>query len=349
MQGLHVLALRVKSTKALLLPAFFFLLSLCLCPSSFGHSSCGKAVTTHPAFQFHPQIWGSRILWLDRRMGRANIFMYDPSKDEEMPLLETEQEISSIRLHRDKVVYQAWSRNWDVWLLDLESGDNRPVSKGDWHELLPRVWGDLVVWEDWRNGYGLGDIYLYNLKNEEALQITNDPATQGRPDIYKDKVVWHDNRHGNWDIYLYDLTKKEEERITYDSSDQFSPVIHGERILWVDTRNGNWDIYMYDISTKTTLCLCNEPSKQWWPQVWKDTALWVDERGGKSTIYIYDISTGTQKPLCDSPAPQRQPCIYQDRVVWMDFRNGDSEDVQQGNWDIFTTFLPLYRITTNRP
>lgn len=314
----------------------------------YGQYSCGKAVTTHPAFQYYPQIWGTTILWLDSRRGNSDIYMYNFAREREVRILPGIQEVSSINVHKDRVVYQSWGDNWDVWLLNLESGNKRQISASDsWHEMLPKIWGDLVVWEDWRNGYGLGDIYLYNLETKEELQITDNPSQQGKPGIYKNTIVWHDKRHDNWDIYLYDLIKGEERRLTDDPADQFSPVIYGNRIVWVDTRNGSWDIFMHDLSTGVTKCICNDSSKQWWPQIWKNTVLWVDERKGHSAIYVYDVATGKEWPLCDYSAPQRQPAIYEDRIVWMDFRNGNPDEIRQGNWDIFVTSLPIYRITTS--
>lgn len=314
----------------------------------FGSQPCGKAVTTHPAFQYYPQIWGTNILWLDRRMGNSSIYIYNFAREKEARVLPGVEEVSSINVYKDHVVYQSWRGNWDVWMLNLKSGNKWEISAGDgWHEMLPSIWGDFVVWEDWRNGYGLGDIYLYNLKTKETRQITSDPKAQGKPDIYNDIIVWHDKRHDNWDIYLYNLTTGEERRLTDDPADQFSPVIYGNYIVWVDARNGNWDIFMHDLSSGTTKCICDEPSKQWWPQIWKDTVLWVDERGGESAIYVYNISTMQERPLCTSAAPQRQPAIYENRIVWMDFRNGNPNEVRQGNWDIFVTTLPLYRITTS--
>ncbi|MFQ5956355.1 MAG: hypothetical protein ACE5KK_01125 [Candidatus Brocadiales bacterium] len=314
---------------------------------ALGQHPCGKAVTTHPAFQYYPQIWGTNILWLDRRRGNSDIYIYNYAKEKEVRILPGTEEVSSINVYKDHVVYQAWGGNWDVWLLNLKSGNKRQISAStSWHEMLPRIWGDFVVWEDWRNGYGLGDIYLYNLKTKETRQITSDPDPQGKPDIYKDTIVWHDKRHDNWDIYLYDLTKGEERRLTDDPADQFSPVVYGDYIVWVDARNGNWDIFMHDLSTGATRCICDEPSKQWWPQIWKNRVLWADERKESSAIYVYDTATGQERSLCDSLAPQRQPAVYEDRIVWMDFRNGNPEEIRQGNWDIFVTSLPIYRITT---
>ena len=319
--------------------------------SSIAKTICCTAVTTDPSFQCYPQIWSDKIIWLDSRLGNQDLFLYDLSQGIEKPLTQTPYPGGFPDIYENKVVYQLWHKGtYDIWLIDLSTGKAQPISEGkDWHEMLAKIWGDLVVWEDWRSSYGEGQIFLHNLKTEQTQPLSRHPGAQGHPDIFEDKIVWHDKRNGNWDIYLYDLSKGEERPLTDDHSDQFSPVIHENWVTWVDTRNGNWDIYLYDLTTSTTRCLCQEPSKQWWPQIWGNTVRWVDERTGQSTIYLYNLKTNQEKPLCLSPpAPQRQPSLYKDKIVWMDLRNGEPTTPGIGNWDIYTTStLPLFRITAS--
>ena len=40
--------------------------------------------------------------------------------------------------------------------------------------------------------------------------ICTEDGDQQNPAIYWDRIVWEDNRNGNWDIYMYDLTADEE-------------------------------------------------------------------------------------------------------------------------------------------
>jgi len=49
----------------------------------------------------------------------------------------------------------------------------------------------------------LGDIYMYDLSINETLTVCERTTSQLTPKIYANKIVWQDNRNGNWDIYLY--------------------------------------------------------------------------------------------------------------------------------------------------
>ena len=45
-------------------------------------------------------------------------------------------------------------------------------------------------------------------------QITSVEFDQIRPAIYGDRIVWQDERNGNWDTYMYDLSTSTETSIT---------------------------------------------------------------------------------------------------------------------------------------
>jgi len=65
----------------------------------------------------------------------------------------------------------------------------------------PAIYGDIVVWSDYRNDNG--DIWGYNLKTKEEFRITTDSNSQYDPAIYCDRVVWEDDRNDyQYDIYL---------------------------------------------------------------------------------------------------------------------------------------------------
>lgn len=71
-------------------------------------------------------------------------------------------------------------------------------------QYFPATHGDLIVWEDTRNGRP--DIYAYDLSTGTETQITDDPDAQYYPAVSGNLIVWHDSRHGNSDIYMTELS-----------------------------------------------------------------------------------------------------------------------------------------------
>ena len=58
------------------------------------------------------------------------------------------------------------------------------------------------MWHDYRNG-GTWDIYLYNFTTGLETRINTDPGNQEKPSISGNKIVWEDDRNGNWDIFAF--------------------------------------------------------------------------------------------------------------------------------------------------
>ena len=156
----------------------------------------------------------------------------------------------------------------------------------------------------------------------QETQITADLNAQGQSAIYGDKIVYVDNRNGNFDIYLYDLATKQEKQITTDPSKQIYPVIYANKIVWTDARNGAYDIYMYDLTTNTETQITSDPSFQLNPDIYEDIIVWEDSRNGNYDIYMYDIKTGQEKQITFDVSDQQRPRIYGDKIIWTDVRNG---------------------------
>ncbi len=227
----------------------------------------------------------------------------------------------------------------------LDDGQN--TKKGN--QFYPAIYGDIVVWEDSRNGNL--DIYCCKLQpsqegkegniNECKLQgneirITEDNKDQRSPSVYKNIVVWEDNRNGNWDIYGYNFTTKEEFQITMNRGDQLSPAIYEDIVVWEDNRNGNWDIFGCrlqwggdegELLSRQEFQITTNRSNQLSPAIYGDYIVWQDSRKGKWNIYGYDLSQSREIRITEGSNSQLSPAIYEDIVVWMDRRNY--------NWDIY--------------
>ena len=80
-------------------------------------------------------------------------------------------------------------------------------------------------------------------------RITTNKSYSENPAIYNNKIVWHDDRNGNWDVFIFDLVTKKQISTT-NKSDQINPDIYGNNVVWEDYRNGNSEIYLQNLTTK---------------------------------------------------------------------------------------------------
>jgi beta propeller repeat protein len=120
-------------------------------------------------------------------------------------------------------------------------------------QLHPRIDGDLVVWQDYRdigdhNGDdGNADIYVFDIDSRDEFKVS-DNHTSSRPDIDGEIVVYTDKRDGDLDVRGYNVRTDESFWVARRSgSDQDRAAIDGDLVVWQDNREGNWDIRGRDL------------------------------------------------------------------------------------------------------
>ena len=199
-------------------------------------------------------------------------------------------------------------------------------------QFNPVIDGNYIVYQDTRGG-GLSDIYLYNRITKTEIALTSDPAVESiDPDISWNRVVWADNRDGNWEIYIYNVTTPEvdPQPLFVWEGDQIEPAIHGDVMVFSDKKPSpsSYNIYLFEFNTGVLTRLTDDTDgDQRNPDVFGNYAVWQDQRSGDWDIYMYQIDTQQETQVTDDPAYQSNPAIYGNRVVWQDYRNG--------NWDIY--------------
>lgn len=208
---------------------------------------------------------------------------------------------------------------WDVWMYDMSTGVEKPVTTADKKQTNPRVSNGIVVYQSDEdcNSDGNSNIYGYDVEADEIFPICTEPGWQGYPDIDGDIVVWVDYRDGD-EIYMYDLASQEETLLTECPGNNYDVRISGDIVVWENYRwyDGVSDIYMFDISTGEMSVVCDADGYQWSPNVSGDTIVWVDERECcEPVIYAYDLTTETEAEVPGSLYGEF-PAIDGDTIVW---------------------------------
>ena len=203
-------------------------------------------------------------------------------------------------------------------------GAETPICTHPAGQYSPAIWGDRIVWTDYRNNAGddNNDIYMYDLSTGQEKRITTALEHQGEPAIWENRIVWSDYRNGseNVDIYMYDILADVETPICTNLQRQSTPSIWGDKIVWYDFRN--YGIYMYDLYTQTESAVRTNTGSQ--PHIWQDRVVWEDVRDGYRGIYMTELATGIETPICTGPGQQaNRPLIWGDKVIWSDYRSGE--------------------------
>lgn len=150
-------------------------------------------------------------------------------------------------------------------------------------------------------------------------------GAQQYPEVSGTRVVWQDQRNGNWDIYTKVIGEASSIALTTNTSVQIMPSIDGTIVVWQDNRNGNWDIYGYDISKSNEFVICNDPGNQERPVISGAWVSWQDDRAGNWDIYAYNITTQEKIRITSHERDQVHPAISGNTLTWEDYRHGLAE------------------------
>jgi beta propeller repeat protein len=158
----------------------------------------------------------------------------------------------------DRVVYTS-NRNitTDVFVYDLSTGVETPITTASGNEELADVAGDLVAYTD----LNTADVIIYDLATGEKRNLTNQAnAVSINPAISGQLVAWEDRRAGGLEIYAMDLATGEERRISNDTAVDVRPTVSGNRVAWERCLGAACDLWAYDWATGTTTQVTNTPT-----------------------------------------------------------------------------------------
>jgi hypothetical protein len=176
----------------------------------------------------HNSIWEDIVVWYSEAEGVFDIKGYDFSTKTTFNIASDDEDQFMARIHGNHVVYQdlRFGENSDptmgdwnhsvVFMYDLETKERKQITNQDWISAYPDVYGEIVVWADYRDSANPNDknslagvqIWGYNLSTETEFQITNIPnRAKSLPRIWEDKVfvAMYKETPGEDAIYMFDL------------------------------------------------------------------------------------------------------------------------------------------------
>jgi beta propeller repeat protein len=130
----------------------------------------------------------------------------------------------------------------------------------------PDIDGDNVVYVG-KDAAGSDQIFLYSISAATTTQLTTASSSKSQPRVSGNRVVWGDQRSGDYDIYSYDLTAKTETLIIGTAGvDETLGDIDGDRVVYQTSTGG---VFVFTFSTPppppppppTTLPLGCDPTK----------------------------------------------------------------------------------------
>lgn len=311
-----------------------------------------------PGSQQSPVLNGNYMVYADCGTGDCDVWALDVSARKAQAIAQGKWDEDQPDTDGVRVVWRDYRNstaddpdsllaNSDIFGIDMPLADRKayPVTRAAYAQNHASVWGDLVVWADFRDASTQfdgksGNIYIYNIPAAKETVVSSAKSAQTRPVTNGRYVVWTDFRNepdpngDNSDIYAYDLATNQEFAITTAPGTQIDPAISGNKIVWTDYRagDGSSDIYSFDLATRKESRITKDPASQFEPAIWGNLLVWSDfrnepdkENGTNSDIYGMDLTTSQEFPVFVGPGRQSAPTVANGLVAWEDNTQGNRE------------------------
>ncbi len=111
--------------------------------------------------------------------------------------------------------------------------------------------GNWIVYRQY-SASGVGDVYSYNLSTGLTQRLSTVSSFKGWPRISGSRVVWPDNRNGNFQIYTYDLSAGTEDLLIGGATgDREISTLSGSTVLYTSTETGYSSVFLATINPPT--------------------------------------------------------------------------------------------------
>lgn len=256
-----------------------------------------------------------------------HLYMYDMSSGRITTLISNKDGLFSPSIDENKVAYVSYKGNVsDIHVLDISTGGVKQLTSDPYEQDRPKIYKNMVVWEDDRSRYTKGsrvtnilDIYMYDLATNEEMPLITTQLKEMLPDIYGETVVCEIYADAAYErIYYYDLSSKKLEEITSSSMMMGAPRVYTNTVVWT-TQLGGGDIFAYDLNTGEKTKITDSVEDEFDVDIYENRIAYAKGSFDSDLdIYVYDMSSGVETRITDTPDKlERAPRIYKNNMAYI--------------------------------
>ena len=310
-------------------------------------------ITDDRTNQENVAIYGDIIVWQDDRNGNWDIYTFDLTTGKESSITIDKLDQTQPKIHNDYIVWKDIRNqqgsvedypkdyNSDIFLFDLKSGEEQQITKNQQYQTKPDIYGDNIVWLDYRNGRF--EVFMYYILLGKEQKVSNNEGNCTDVKIYGDTILWKvsfdaADLNDSDEIYLYNITTRRIANLNLTQTIELNGLdINEKYIAWYSSPSQgiDADIFLYNLSTRITAQITKNGSFQYRPIIAGDLIFWTDLRNDPDgwacecnvltenatidnwDIYYYDQKTGKEYQVTSSKGSEIVYDIFQDKLVFI--------------------------------
>ncbi|MFW6210494.1 MAG: peptidase MA family metallohydrolase, partial [bacterium] len=164
---------------------------------------------------------------------------------------------------------------------------------------------------------GFSNIYIFDIKSGETVNITNNVFENGSPNWSGDgkRIVFTEERNEYTRIAVLDLLSGEKEYLTEKGAYEcrYPRFISGDSVIFTSDRNGIFNLYMLDINAKKEKQLTDVPNGIFYPSAGDDFFIYSYYEDACYNIYKH-LRDPVQKTASAEKSSQMRPLRLEDIV-----------------------------------
>lgn len=142
------------------------------------------------------------------------------------------------------------ARRSDIYLHSISAGDGFYLTNDRYVQRNPAISGNIVVWEDYREGGA--EIFAYDIDTGVTRKLSDGAGNHQKPSVHGRLVAWQTDRDNMHDIVAVDL-KNGTPRLVTQTRDRESDVLVLDGNIYYRTFRFNvWDIHGHEFATNRT-------------------------------------------------------------------------------------------------
>lgn len=173
--------------------------------------------------------------------------------------------------------YQLYSCKSDIFIFNPENNELNNITENLNGQARYPSWsndGKSVVFTS--NHLGTNDVFLFEIDEEEIIQLTDSNSNNERGELSPDKkfLAYSSDyfEKGNQEILIKNLETDEIKNVSKSSGIElivrFSK--YGKKLYYGTNKDGNWEIYSYDLETEEQTRLTNNDEFDGDPRILKN-------------------------------------------------------------------------------